>query len=928
MKRTSRIALILAFFVLIMLMVSDTAPIAPMSQSLVVSRNTNDTHVPSDGSAPWWDSSFNYRRYINFTEPDVSDRNLSPVHLFMTFEDGRCFTDSIRVLYYEGPQWIAVPFQLWNTSYYSGGQFIESTRISFQVNVTRASSETNYYVYYAKTDMGSVSYPNIYPFIYKSTTFSLINLVSYYDNNNYFVEMWDTTSNVWDDPRVVDARWGAGDVTPTDVPSGTLDKYESIRYEPTATDYTDFWGYYAVYSNYPLAVTMGTGDMNQNSGVNDWYPGVDEMGDGVSTKFIIGGVEGFEDGNEGKYWIQAQMADTEVYVWTVAETPDSGWKFFNNSDILSWPAILDAGEYIFKRDVIYNTYMMVNSTKSVSVRSGDSDITYGRDGGGYFPSITGQMVGEEFYTIDMGDRKDKTRVTNIGPTAVTVEWWRNDGSGWVKGTDLNIAANGSAYISRGSSSSSDPDDILRIKGPAGSELYVEGLRDPPKIKDYGDWAPTLAGMRFGSEYRIWGGSGMKFALVAWENAHVEITGWNNDLLDIPAGAVDVFMPLSNQHTLYDIISNASISIVQAGLFDTATEEPSGDQGYGWMVPAYSSQGDEVGLSVSVGADSIQATLEISVVDLDSLPVEGARVILYNTDNSLWLDGNGFNRSGTTDVDGEIAFENLANQTYRIRTSIDAAGWLSTSYTSIWIRNTTDKALAGTITGVEITLEYADIDIHLEDLMGNSMNDAVDQDTWLELHNGTGPTGDYISQGLTNDTGWVHFDNVPRDTYDVYISYAGGEGWSYDFEHLADFGTWIIDSSDFASGSMVFSNWGVPLITLNIHVTSWDDLDVQSASIKIDNAVNPALYTITRTTNVTGDFTFNRIVNGTWSVDASKEDVYATTPTARNDTVTLTDLQDLTSQTIELPLSRLVVRVYTELGAWVENAQVNVSMRGY
>ncbi|MFX1262900.1 MAG: carboxypeptidase-like regulatory domain-containing protein, partial [Promethearchaeota archaeon] len=760
MKRASRLAIILAFSVLLLFLASNAAPSLPLAHTSFRVRNANDTHILSDVSAPWWDSSFTYRRFINFTEPDVSDRNLAPVHLLLAFENGRCYTNSIRIMYFQDPQWVAIPFQLWNTTFYSGGQFIESTRVSFMVNATRAVSETNFYVYYAKTDIGSVSYPNFHPFIYKSTTFSLINLVSYYDDNNYVVEMWDPTLDVWDDPRIVDARWGAGGVSPTNVPSGTLDKYESIRYEPTATDYSNFWGFYAVYSNYPLSVTMGTGDMNLNPGVSDWYPSVDEMGDGVSTRFILGGVEGYEDGNEGKYWVQAQMADTEVYVWTVAETPDSGWKFFNDSDVLSWPAMLDAGEYIFKRDVIYTTYMLVNSTKPVSVRSGDSDVTYARDCGGYFSSITGQLVGEEFYAIDMGQRKDNTRVTNIGPTAVTVEWWRDDGTGWVKGTDLNIAANGSAYISRGSSSATDPDDILHIKGPPGSQLFVEGVYDPPKIKDYGDWAPTLTGMRFGTNYRIWGGSGMKFTVIAWENAHVDIMGWNNAQLDIPAGAVDVFMPLSNQHSLYNIVSNASISIVSAGVFDTGTEEPSGDQGYGWMVPAYSSQGDEAGLLIAIGTESIQATLEISVVDLDSQPVEDATVILYNTDNSIWLDGNGFNRSGTTDATGQIVFENLANQTYRIRTSIDAASWLSTSFTNIWVKNTTDQSLTGKITSVEITLQLADIDVHLEDIMSKSMNDAIDEDTWLGLHNGTGPNGDYIAQGLTNDTGWVHFDSVP------------------------------------------------------------------------------------------------------------------------------------------------------------------------
>jgi hypothetical protein len=881
--------------------------------------------------ADWWNSTFIYRRYYNFTS--AIDRTLTPVHLYLTFEDGHCYSDSIRVGYYQNPGWDMLEFQLWNTTYYSGGEFIESTRVSFMVNLTSGVRDGDYYIYYAKTTMGSVTYPDFYPFIYKTYTFSLINLVSFYDNNKYCIEMWDTTDDTWKDPRnvdnSVDTRWKNSQVSPNNVPNGTLDMYDVVRYEPTATDYDDFWGYYTVYSNYPLAFTAGTGDKNSNTAVNDWYPGVNELGSGVGTRFILGGVEGFESRNEGKYWVQAHKNDTEVYVWTTAETPDSGWKFYNGTSVSSWPAILKAGEYVAKRDVIYSTYVMVNSTKPVSVRAGDSDSTYSRDIGGFFSSVTGDLVGEEFYTIDMGNSNDKTRVTNIGDSAVVVEWWRNTGSGWVKGTNLNIPANSSAYINAGTASSTNPEDILHIKGPAGASLFVEGIYNPTSITDWGDWAPSMDGTRFGNDFRIWGGQQMKFIVFAWENAQVDITGYNNGQLNIPAGGVEIFMPLSSSQSLYDLHSNASINVIVVGRFYTSSPyNPSGDQGYGWMVPAYSPEGDADGVNIDLGDEIMLFEFDITVVDLDSVPIEGVTVTLYFTNGTLWEDDNGLNRVDTTDSNGLVVFEGLNNDTYTISSEIDAAAWLSTSYSNVWIKDNSNHSISGSVTPVQIALEIASIDIHLEDLMGNSMNDNDNEDTNLRLNNGTLSSSDYVAQAKTNTTGWINFYRVPKDDYDVYARYAGSLGWSYGYDDINLFASWSITSSEFSGGSFSHSDWIMPLITLDIHVLSWDDQDVVGATVKINNSIDENAYSITKTTNADGDYSFYRIVNGTWNLDVWKDDDYSDTPLARNNTVSLANLQGYTEKDMEIPIAQLIVRVQTGPTTYVEGAQVNVTLKGF
>jgi len=839
--------------------------------------------------------------------------------------------------YYDSGSWEMLPFQTWNVTYYTGTEFIQAARVSFKVNVSQGQTEKNYYIYYADEDVGTISYPDFYPFTYTTYTYSLINLVSYYDNNNYTVEMWDDSAKSWDNPQNVDSLWASNDTTPTNVPTGTLDEYDGIRYEPASDTDSYFLGFYRIQSNYPLAVSAGRGNMGVgNSAFNDWFPGTDELGQGTGTRFILGGVEGFDSNDEGKYWIQAHQNDTEVSVLTTSESPDSGWYFFNKTEVTSWPAVLDEGEYIMKGRVNYKTYMVVNSSLPISVRSGDHDAAYARDIMGPYPTADGKLVGSEFYTIDMGHSEDRTRVMNLGDSSVTIDAWRmTHTSGWTKIVDgETIAADASYLIGQGSAGDGspwydgDPEDILHIRARSEANLTIEGIYMPDDVRDYGDWASTVSGHRFGTNFKVLGGLEMKFFIHAVENANVTITGANNANFEIPAGGVDFFMPQSSSYSMYSIESNATISIARAARFDTTSPyAPNGDQGYGWMVPSYGPEGDEDALQIEYGEEIKLFEFDITIKDLDGEPIQGVTVTLHNSSTGdVWTDDNGLNRTGTTDSNGLIVFEGLNNATYEIRSKIDAANWLTTSYEHVWISDSSDHPITSTVTNVDITLEVASFDIYLHDLMGDPMSDNPDEDTNLRLNNGSLDSSDYIGQGQTNSTGWVHFNRIPKDNYTVYTRYAGSLGWTYGYDQMEDFGSWSISQDEFNDGGFEH-NWSVPLITLDIHVNSWDDLPVENAYVSVNNTVDPFRYSITKTTDEDGNYSFYRIANGTWNVDVWKNDDYSETRVARNYTVVLNDLQGYTDSVVELPISRLSVRVQTGATTYVEGAQVNVTLRG-
>ncbi|MHA1390547.1 MAG: hypothetical protein ACTSR9_19195, partial [Candidatus Thorarchaeota archaeon] len=461
--------------------------------------------------------------------------------------------------------------------------------------------------------------------------------------------------------------------------------------------------------------------------------------------------------------------------------------------------------------------------------------------------------------------------------------------------------------------------------PAGSTLFVEGIYNAPAVTDHGDWAPAMTGDRFGLDYRIWAGRSQKIMIMAWADVSIDITSYSSSSnIEIASGGIGFFMPSSSSQSLHDIHANGTISIVVAGKFGTSSPYgPSGDQGYGWMVPSYYPGGDQAGFIIDSSDEIKLYEFDITVRDLDGAPVEGATVELLNTDNSQWLDDNGLGRSGTTDANGLIIFEGLSNQTYQISTEIDAANWLSTDYANIWVADSTNHTIDGSVTFVNINLKLASIDLYFEDLMGDAMVDNDNEDTTIRLDLDASPDTNYIAQSQTDATGTAHFYRVPQDDYNVFARYAGSLGWSYGYTDIANFAAWTIDSNEFDGGSFSH-NWDIPLITLDVHVVSWDAQDVSGATINIENS---GAYSHTKTSDVNGDYSFYRILNGTWDLDVYKADDYANTPLAQNDTISLAGLQTHTTQTVELPITRLVVRVQTSDTTYVEGAAVNVTLRG-
>ncbi|MHA1410417.1 MAG: hypothetical protein ACTSQY_08960, partial [Candidatus Odinarchaeia archaeon] len=134
----------------------------------------------------WWDTNYSYRRMITLTEPGVADRVLEPVDVFLVFSQGEATVDSIRVVFYNGSEWIEEPSQVWNetTHMINTNTYYTSCTVTFLANITK-SSQKIYYIYYDDTYNVSAAYDtkiwaaarnssapldNIYPWVYDATS--------------------------------------------------------------------------------------------------------------------------------------------------------------------------------------------------------------------------------------------------------------------------------------------------------------------------------------------------------------------------------------------------------------------------------------------------------------------------------------------------------------------------------------------------------------------------------------------------------------------------------------------------------------------------------------------------------------------------------------------------------------------------------------
>lgn len=103
----------------------------------------------------WWDEDYAFRREIEFEESLDLSRN-QPVQLALTFANGRCFEDTIRIVSYGGTsdQWTAIPKQLSNTVNWPATQFIQSTSVTFVILDSPVVTNFSYYLYYDNNTRG------------------------------------------------------------------------------------------------------------------------------------------------------------------------------------------------------------------------------------------------------------------------------------------------------------------------------------------------------------------------------------------------------------------------------------------------------------------------------------------------------------------------------------------------------------------------------------------------------------------------------------------------------------------------------------------------------------------------------------------------------------------------------------------------------
>nr|MDO8078299.1 carboxypeptidase-like regulatory domain-containing protein [Candidatus Freyarchaeota archaeon] len=160
--------------------------------------NTNTQSPPSTTSKSnpqpvdlWWNYNWGFRREINITEPNYVDRINDTAVVHLTFPNGHCANNSVRVLYYNQTtsSWVEVPSQVENAKY--SGNHITSCDLIFLVNVTKGGTST-YYVYYNDTYTGQ---PKTY------ATPLNVNVVgtSYFTFSTGVIEGTYRIRNLWND---------------------------------------------------------------------------------------------------------------------------------------------------------------------------------------------------------------------------------------------------------------------------------------------------------------------------------------------------------------------------------------------------------------------------------------------------------------------------------------------------------------------------------------------------------------------------------------------------------------------------------------------------------------------------------------------------------------------------------------------------------
>jgi len=112
-----------------------------------------DLQIVNPIGANWFNKSYHYRLPVWINESSGIERQNELINLYLTFDIGQTYNQSIRVT--EDSD--IIPFHVWNETFYPGTEFYYSVTVSWLVNLT-ANEHKLYYIYWSDKWVGE--YPD------------------------------------------------------------------------------------------------------------------------------------------------------------------------------------------------------------------------------------------------------------------------------------------------------------------------------------------------------------------------------------------------------------------------------------------------------------------------------------------------------------------------------------------------------------------------------------------------------------------------------------------------------------------------------------------------------------------------------------------------------------------------------------------------
>ncbi|TFH03997.1 MAG: carboxypeptidase regulatory-like domain-containing protein, partial [Candidatus Thorarchaeota archaeon] len=230
------------------------------------------------------------------------------------------------------------------------------------------------------------------------------------------------------------------------------------------------------------------------------------------------------------------------------------------------------------------------------------------------------------------------------------------------------------------------------------------------------------------------------------------------------------------------------------------------------------------LTTNIGAVS-SYSFTISVTDIGNNAIEGANVSLLDAiSGDLLYKSAGQPYSELTDFVGSVKFIGLQNKTYTISVWIDTTTWLNADPTATGMNVTWsgDYVAIGPFTPVDITLDLASIDIHLEDLMASNLATIGSETIQVRIYNASDANQAnwrYMDYQTTDTNGDLTFTRIPKCDWIFNFSYSDTDtGHIYQWKDFAEYVSYEISDSDITDD--LTRNWDLPLVTLDFNVKAY------------------------------------------------------------------------------------------------------------